>query len=190
MLRLGFAFLLSAVLATNALAAADSSATWPHERQGWVLGFGVGAGSAGLSIHGNLGNRETGATGSFLLGNMFTPEFALEVSANGWTRSEQGATVAFTNFTLGLGYYPGAGPVLLRAGAGFGNIDFSGQISGEALSRTEGGFSLNAAAGYEFRMLRTLAVGPLVTYNYISTTSFSTNWVDAEVALNWYFVPQ
>src|SRR5580765_6939505 len=109
------ATLLACTLATNALAADAHTGPWPHARDGWLIGFGFGGGSAGLTVDGvSGGSREGGGTGSFHLGYAFNPEMALEFYSGAWTKSENGGTVSFSTGTAALTYFPGGQGLLLR----------------------------------------------------------------------------
>jgi hypothetical protein len=188
------AALFAGALATNALAADAHTGPWPQARSGWMIGFGIGGGSAGLTddsdSSNSSSNREGGGTGSFHVGYAFSPEVALEFYSDAWTKSENGGTVSFTTGAIALNYYPGGQGFLLRGGVGFGSVDFSQDIGNVTLSLNETGFSALASAGYEFRVKRTFALGPVINYSYISTDSFKANWVDGELAFTWYFLPK
>ena len=198
-MALALAVAFGGAIVTRAAASDEHIGPWPQERQGWLIGFGLGGGSAGLTVKSDPqdslaaesdNNREGGTTVSFRFGYAFNSQIAVELESGGWTKAENAVTVTFTNFGVALSYYPGGGGLMLRGGIGYGAVDFSAQISGETLTLRQTGFSPHLAAGYEFRVRRTFAIGPLVTYNYVSTDSFKANWVDGELAFNWYFIPQ
>lgn len=193
------AALFACALATNALAADAHTGPWPQAREGFLIGFGFGGGSAGLTgestdpggitVSGNS-NREGGGTGSFRLGYAFTSQLALELDSDAWVKSEDSGDVSFSNGTVALNFYPGGQGFLVRGGVGFGTVSFSSSVSNVTVSLHESGFSALAGIGYEFRVKRTFALGPTVNYSYISTDSFKANWVDGELAFTWYFLPK
>jgi hypothetical protein len=88
---------------------------------------------------------------------------------------------------IAVNFYPGGQGFLLRGGVGYGTISFSATSDNFTASIHESGFSAVGGIGYEFRVKRTFALGPTVNYSYISTDSFSANWVDGELAFTWYF---
>ena len=63
-----------------------AQAAWPHERDGVLLGFGLGAGTAGVNILDIDSDRESGLGGSFRLGYAFTPQVAAGLEGTFWTK--------------------------------------------------------------------------------------------------------
>jgi hypothetical protein len=79
---------------------------------------------------------------------------------------------------------------VLRGGIGFGSVSFSDKSGNVKTSVTENGLGLMAGVGYEFRVKRTVAIGPQLNWNQASTDSFTADWYDGEVAFTWYFLPK
>jgi len=198
-MRFPFSFRLSLVaaaasvvlLAASAFAADTHSGPWPEDRNGWLIGFGVGGGSAGLKLDGESADeREDSYTGSFRVGHAFSNQLALDAQVNGWTREENGSTGTFDAATVGLSFYPGGHGLMLRGGVGLGGVGFSNKAGNVTTSTSEIGYAAHAGAGYEFRAKRTLAIGPQFNWSYVSTDSFKADWIDGEVAFVWYFLPK
>jgi hypothetical protein len=73
-----FALALLPSLATNALA------THRHDRTGFMIGFGIGGGSAGLE---DGGSREGSVTGNFRIGYSVRPDLVLHYEGSAWTKT-------------------------------------------------------------------------------------------------------
>lgn len=176
-----------ACLIMSPLPALVSAETYAHTRDGWLIGFGVGGGSAGIS---DASDRQGGVTGSFRAGYAFQPQLSLELNSGFWTKSEGGATTTFDVSGAALDFYPGEGGLVLRGGLGFGSADVSLDVGNQTLSASETGFGFLVGAGYEFRVLRSFAIGPEVEYGWTTLSSFDTNFVNANLGLTWYFIPK
>jgi len=37
---------------------------------------------------------------------------------------------------------------------------------------------------------RTFAIGPQITYSYVSTDTYRADWVAGELGFTWYFIPK
>ena len=161
----------------------------PNMRQGWLIGFGVGGGSAGISGDNIDEEREGGITGSFRAGYSFRPDISLELNSNGWSKEDSGVTQTFSVSTAAINYYPGSMGVVLRGGVGVGSADATARSGNTTLSVTESGFGFLLGAGYEFRVMRTFAIGPEVEFGWMTLDSFDANYVNGNIAFTWYFLP-
>jgi len=174
-------------LSIPALGRAESH---PSTRQGWLVGFGFGGGSAGFSSGGPSSDREGGGAGSFRLGYAFQPQLSLELNSNGWYKEINSVTYTLSTVTAAVNYYPGASGLALRAGIGFGGST-AGTHSGNTTTTTsETGLGLTVGAGYEFRLTRTFAIGPQVDYGWTSIDSSDSDYVNLCLGFTWYFVPK
>ncbi|HEY2956349.1 MAG TPA: outer membrane beta-barrel protein [Candidatus Eisenbacteria bacterium] len=180
---------LFAATCVPALCAAQGP--YSHARQGWLVGFGIGGGTAGISVDGNTSDREGGGAGSFRAGYAFRPEYSLELNSNGWTKDDNGTTLSFSVATAAINYYPGNTGLVLRGGVGFGSADATVQIApNTTVTGSESGFGFTVGAGYEFRVMRTFAIGPQVDFGWMTLDSFDANYVNFGLSFNWYFVPK
>lgn len=185
--RMTGAAALVITMLSSTLAGAE---TYPQTREGWLVGFGVGGGSAGLSANGESSNREGGFAGSFRVGYAFQPQVSLELDSNGWSREEGGTTTTFSVGTVALNYYPGGQAFVLRGGVGFGSADVSTQVGSKTLTGSESGFGLTLGAAYEFRIMRTLALSPQVDFGWMTLSEFDANYINGGLGLTWYFIPK
>ena len=159
----------------------------PSTRQGWLVGFSVGGGSAGISTD---SGREGGFAGSFRFGYALQPQLSMELNSNGWTKESNGNTITFGTVTAALNFYPGASGFLVRGGLGWGSATATAQSGNVTISSTETGFGLTAGAAYEFRVTRTFSIGPQVDYGWFTVDSFDGDYVTGSLGFTWYFIPR
>jgi len=185
--KLGLAAALTAVFLLAPTIAAQAG-QWPHERDGVVLGFNLGAGTAGVNFSGYDSDREGGLAGAGRVGYAFTPELAVGLEGNFWTKEVDNETWTFNVGAATLTYYPGAKGFFLRGGVGVGTMEFSTDQGGVTLSASDDGFGFLLGTGYEWRLARKFALGPEVDYSYAKVSDdISLNYVNFTVGLNWYF---
>src|SRR6266571_3108387 len=98
---------LSVALLTLVSATA-ARASYPHERDGMILGFNLGGGSAGIDVPGANTTREGGFGGNFRVGYAFSPQIAAGLEGNMWTKNVDNETWTFSVGGPALTYYPGA----------------------------------------------------------------------------------
>jgi outer membrane protein with beta-barrel domain len=162
----------------------------PNTRQGWLVGFAVGGGSAALSKDGDTTDREAGGAGFFRAGYAFRPECSVELNSNSWTKDVDGATWTLSLATAAINYYPGTSGLVLRAGIGAGTADATAKFGSVTVSESTSGFGFTAGAAYEFRVARTFALGPQVDFGWATTDKFDFNQINAGLGFTWYFIPK
>lgn len=161
---------------------------WEHERDGVVLGFNIGGGSAGLEVD-NVGDsdRESGAAGSFRFGYAFRPEWAVGLESNAWTKEIDDETWTFSVAALGFTYYPNAAGFFLRGGIGFGSISAESDEGNFTVRYEDNGIGILGGLGYEWRLTRRFALGPQVDFGYTDVgEGVSANYVNFTAGFNWY----
>lgn len=182
--------LFTIVFVCASLARTAHAETYPQTREGWLVGFGIGGGTAGVS---GSSTREGGTAGSFRVGYAFQPELSIELNSTAWTKSESGTTLTFSVAGPAVAFCPlgsqGLG-LVLKAGAGLGTVSASSSSGSSTFTASESGFGVLAGAAYEFRLRRTFAIGPQVDFNYLSINGESANYVDFGLGFNWYFIPK
>ena len=183
--------ILGMVIAISGLMAVDARAgSHPHVRQGWLVGFGIGGGSAGLTSDGESNDREGGAAGSFRAGYAFDPRLSLELNSSLWTKEVDDVTWTFSVGTAAVNFYPGAEGLVLRGGLGVGNAEAEVQSGSTTVSVEESGFGLGAGIGYEFRVTRTFALGPQFDFGWMNLDEADVNYFNVGLGFNWYFIPK
>ena|SRR6266571_2230923 len=90
------------VVALLVLGVSVASAQHPQTRKGFWIGFGFGYGSYTCTDCGSTG----GASGYLKMGGTVSPHLLLGGESNGWTKSENGATLSTGNASFAAYYYP------------------------------------------------------------------------------------
>jgi hypothetical protein len=147
------------------------------------MGIGLGGGSAALNFAGETTDRLSGTGGSFRLGYVFNPKFALGFEGNTWFKSGDGYAVTLGTFTAAVTFFPTQG-LVLRGGIGGGDV----AAAGEGLS-ADVGLGWTAGVAYELRVARSFAIGPQVDYGHVNLETFDRNFLNVGLSMNWYFIP-
>ena len=185
-----------------------------HARDGFLMGFNIGGGSAQLeidadSVEVSSDDRFGGVAGNFRIGFAVSPTLIIGLESSAWVREEEiegfGDELTQTN-TLAVGafaatWYPGQGGFFLRGGIGFGTYQEEVASGSVTVTFRETGFGVLAATGYEWRLTRSFALGPQLDLAYVDVgdIEFETidgtvvdadikfDYVNLTVLLNWYF---
>lgn len=204
MLRTTIALAILALgLTTPALAAE------PHERNGFLIGFGVGGGSAEVNFDNDgesvSSDRQGGGAGAFRIGFALRPDLTLALESSGWVHKETvvilgedvDATWSLSSTVAGLTWYPQAGGFYLRGGLGIGRVALELEDGGFNFTADDTGLGLLGGLGYEWRLTQKFALGPQLTAGFINlgeeeaddgtTLDTSFNFVNVELAFNWYW---
>jgi hypothetical protein len=187
------AVLVIALISTVCMVA-PVSAGQPHDRNGFFIGFGLGAGTAGWE---GTTERAGGGIGNFRIGYAPAPNVTVGLENSSWMKKESVGTIdltlMYTVTTFGVTYFPSNNGLFLKGGVGFATANFETAISlptGIAKGELDDtGFGLLGAAGYEWRLTEKFALGPEVELAYLNVGgAFQTaNYVSASVMLNWYW---
>ena len=128
----------------------------PQTRKGVYTGIGLAAGTADVTTAGQSGSSSGGSGGSFRFGYAINEMFAIGVEGNTWITSSSEGVGQLGVLTGAVSFFPAEG-LVLRGGIGGGNNAGLGEgVSGEVGT----GWTLGAA--YEFRVMRTFAIGPQI----------------------------
>ena len=178
-----------------ALADPVAAARWGHDREGFTLGFNVGAGSATFDPSGDVdsADNEGGGAGGFRLGWAVNQNWVLLLDGNGWSKNDSGATTTVTVGGLGVSWFPQGEGFYLRAVLGPGRIELELDFGSFQVTPRADGFGGSLAVGHEWRLTRTFALGPELTFSRASfdgegdAIDLDVSWISATAALNWYF---
>jgi len=184
-------------------------ATEPHERNGFLIGFGVGGGSAEATFSNDgdsvSSDRQGGGAGAFRIGFALRPDLTLALESSAWVHKETvvvlgedvDATWSLSSTVVGLTWYPQAGGFYLRGGLGLGRVALELEEGGLNVTADDVGLGLLGGLGYEWRLTRKFALGPQLTAGFINlgeeetgdgtTLDSSFNFVNLELAFNWYW---
>lgn len=144
------------------LAATPAAAQHEQTRAGFWAGLGMGWGSFGLSCDGCDGLERTGSySGYFKLGGTLRPNLLLGAELNGWTKSEDGASVGLGNASAAAYWYPTVqSGLFLKGGVGYSRMSADNGID----SASDGGWGLLAGMGFDLRVAPNTSLTPVLNY--------------------------
>jgi hypothetical protein len=158
-----------------------------YERKGHLLlGVNLGYGTAQLQLPDDPSDRHGGLGWNFRFGFFPNDRIALAIEGTLWT-SQLEDDYWLLNFTGGsLTWFAWRG-FYVRGGLGIGiaNADFA--AGPNYRSATDGGLAATAALGYEFRLSRTVGLGPQVDFNWIGLgDDVHANYLNITAAASFY----
>jgi len=157
--------------------AAHLSAQRPQTREGFWFSVGVGGGSLGCQ---DCDDRENGGAGTLTFGGKLSNAVLLGGSANGWTKSEDGATLTVGLVAVEARFYPSAaGGFFLKAGAGIGSAD----LDFGSLTLSEKGAGALIGLGYDIRVGRMISLTPWLQWFGIDYDPGNANVSQLGIAL-------
>jgi hypothetical protein len=161
-MRTGTSILAGVLTLATLSFATPAAAQHAQVREGFWANVGAGWGSMGVSCDGCDGVDRTGSyTGSLALGGTLRPNVLVGAEFNGWSKSEEGATVRLANASAAAYWYPMVqSGLFLKGGAGYSRLSADDGI----VSASDGGFGVLAGLGYDVRVARTTSITPVVNY--------------------------
>ena len=160
----------------------DSGSGKPQTRDGFWIGFGLGAGSLGCDGCG--GARESAFSGNFKLGGTINPHFLLGAETNGWYKSEGGATVSYGNLSAVGYYYPSAtSGFYLKGGLGWARVTLD---AGGLGSDSDMGGGAVLGLGYDARVRRNFSLTPYVNFMGGRFANSTANVVQYGLGFTWH----
>ena len=179
------------MLATLVSAGTAFAGSHPQDHHGFFIGFNLGAGTADVSASGESSDREWGGAADFRLGGAVKDNLLVGGEFTAWGKDENSTNVSLSTALFAVTYYPGNEGFFLRGGMGFGTSSFEEDLSnGYTRSKSETGFAMAAAAGYEWRLTRKFALGPQVEFNYLNIGGDlvdTANFFNTTLGFNWYW---
>jgi hypothetical protein len=173
----------------SCFAATSFAGAYPHDRSGFMLGFGVGGGSGGIE---GGDDREAGVILDLRVGYAIRSDLVVHYESSTWTK-RQDTTVGDLRWTLSthtaaVSFFPRGGGLLLRGGVGFGVGSIELEQNNTIASSDATGFGFLVAAGYEWRLSKMFALGPHVEYTYQDLGDQGTSDViGGALDFNWYW---
>lgn len=162
---------LAAIVALSVSVSGSASAQISQTRQGFWFNGGLGYGSLGCE---NCGGREGAVSGGLAIGGTLSQKVLLGAGTNGWTKSENGATLTVGTLTALIRFYPSAsGGFYLVGGLGLGSV--RAELDGFG-SDTETGVGALVGLGYDIRVGQNVSLTP-----YWNGFAASTSNADANV---------
>lgn len=175
-----------------ALATPATAANWPHEREGFAIGFNVGGGGATAKPDGGVDSSGSGGFGGFRLGWALNNMFLLGFESAAWvgnadTGNAIDADLTLAAYKLNFTWYPAAKGWFIRAGFGGGSAEISTNIGSSNVSVEETGSSFGIGAGHEWRLTRKFALGVAADFNTIDLDDGNYDIWGVTAQFNWYF---
>lgn len=173
-------FLLLPTLLVVALAAPASAQANPQTREGFWISFGFGAGSLGCDECDD--DRLNGIQVNLKMGGTLSQRLLIGGEVNGWSKTENDATLTVTSVGPVLLFYPNpSGGLFLKGGLGlataeidFGLADFE-----------ENGVGLTFGLGYDARVGRGFALTPYFDVLVTNYDHGSLNTVAFGLGFTW-----
>jgi hypothetical protein len=152
----------------------------PQTRQGFWISFGIGYGSLGCDDCND--ERESGANAYLRMGGTLSQRLLIGGELNGWSKTENDATLTVSNFGPVLVFYPNPdGGFFLKGGIGLANTS----LDLGSITIDESGVGVTLGLGYDARVGRRFALTP---YFDILTSSYdgaSFNQVAFGLGFTW-----
>lgn len=154
-------------------------------REGFWINFGFGAGSLGCddcTDEDGDDERLNGVNFQFRAGGTLSQRLLIGGEINGFTKSQDDATLTVTNIGPVLQFYPAAqGGFFLKGGLGLATAEFEyGGISLE-----DQGFGVTIGLGYDARVGRKFALTPYFDILSSSFNGVSLNQVAIGLGFTW-----
>jgi hypothetical protein len=177
---------LTVVLSAAPVARAGSH---PPDRNGFMIGFGLGGASLGLE---GAEEREGSVTANFRIGYAVRPDLVIHYEGSAWAKMFEtpvgDATWSFSTNTVALTWFPSNMGLFLRGGAGLASARLDVETGGVTISDDEGGFGMLLAGGYEFRLTKKFGLALQAEYTYQSLDTLeSANMFGGGLGFNWYW---
>lgn len=156
----------------------------PQTREGFFIGFGLGAGSLGCE---DCGDRETGGAGRLTIGGALSPQLLLAGESSAWTKEEGGGRLTHANVSAIVQYYLSAtSGFFLKGGVGLSQLRVSASGGGFSFSATEDGLGLTGGLGYDIRLGTNFSLTPYATYAWGNFDGGSANHFQGGLGATWH----
>lgn len=159
---------LAISMAATQVASAQSTSP-ANSREGFMIGIGLGGGSAVEDIDGGPDqDRAGGGAGAFRLGFGVSPSLVIGLESTAWLRQDDeeflgqsiDVTTTLTTTGVALTWFPApGGGLLLRAGLGIGRVAVELERGSVTAEVSETGFGILFGIGHEWRLSRSFALG-------------------------------
>ena len=137
----------------------------PLARHGFSLGFGLGAGSAGLSCDGCSTDRRGSISGYFSMGGAVRPDLVVSGELNAWSKSENSEDVTIGYLMATTNWYPqSAAGFYFKGGLGLGRMTYTVSDAFGSSKLQSTGFGWQLGMGYDWRVAPSFSLTPYVQY--------------------------
>jgi hypothetical protein len=158
---------LTALTLITLLAGAAQAGTHPNERRGWIVGFGLGSGSAAIQYdrpNGEFESDDDLIGGSFGIhaGYGLSDRFTLTLDTDGYHQTDDDFETSISTTVVMATYHLGGGGFFLRAGGGIGRVEVElpeGVTDPLAVAFEKNGAVAAFGLGYEWRVGEKFGLG-------------------------------
>jgi len=152
----------------------------PQTREGFYIGFGLGAGSLGCE---DCDSREWGVSGYLQLGGTLNDQVLLGFESNGWTKEEGSARLTSSNASAVVTFYPNPESGFhIKGGIGVATLKLD--VSSFGGSTTGVGFV--AGAGHDVRSGDNFSITPFANITVGSFDGGTMNMLQLGLGLTWH----
>lgn len=155
----------------------------PQTRSGFTISFGFGSGSATFDCNGCDTHSQNGGTGYLRMGGTVRPDLIVAGELNGWTKSQNGATLSISTADALVQWYPDVtGGFYVEGGIGAGSITTQYVFGNSTLTQSQSGVGYQFGAGYDWRVGRNFSLTPYA--KYLSAQTGSSSYGSSNAKLN------
>jgi hypothetical protein len=152
---------------TTLLAGAAQAGNYPHERRGWILGFGLGTGAASVQYDRPSGEFESdddqiGGSFGIHAGYGLSDRFTLTLDTDGYHQTDDDFETSISTTVVMATYHLGGGGFFLRAGGGIGRVETElpeGHTGTPEVAFEKNGGVVAFGLGYEWRVGQKFGLG-------------------------------
>ena len=178
---------LGILLAALALAMPAAAGDWAHDREGFVIGFNIGGGTATASPDVGEDDSGGGGAGSFRLGWAFNNSFMLGLESTAWVgNTDVDADLTLSSAKLNLTWYPSAKGWFVRGGFGSGRAELNLKFFNPDVTIEDSGPSFGLGAGHEWRLTEKFSLGGAVDFDAVGLNYGDFSFTNFTVQFNWY----
>ncbi|MCZ6767496.1 MAG: autotransporter domain-containing protein [bacterium] len=187
--------LISVIILATLSSDSHAIEQFPHKREGFFVGAGLGFGSAGadVTVVQEL-TRQNGGTGNVRMGWAIRDNLVAGVEFTGFAAffSQQATDDlrwVLTLSSLAVTWWPGNMGLYVRGGAGIATSRVEVVTTG-AQRQDNAGAGVLLATGYEWRLMENMAIGPQAEYVYMKIDGDLTknaNYVSFSLQLTGYW---
>ena len=157
-------------------------------RDGFFIGFGVGAGSLGFE---DDRARAVGGAGYFQMGGALSDQAGRGAAGGGGSKEMRegggSGTVTFSSLNaVFYGYLDPTGGFFIKSGLGVAVLGAEANFGDWSYSESENGVSFTAGAGYDIGFGGRFGLTPHVDYHYAGFEDGRINLIRIGLGFNWY----
>ena len=165
--------------------AAQSDGAGPQPvRQGFWIGFGLGAGS---NLSRGLAGTRGGGAGYLRMGGTVNQHLMIGGEGMSWARSSGGSTLTQGNTVAAVYFYPSAtGGLYLKSGVGFAHRITSTSAGSVTVTDSHAGFGATFGGGIDIQVGRNVFITPNLDFQFQSIEGATGGLAYLTVGVTWH----